>query len=471
MKIMITKYSNCIFSLICTVGLALTFNSCDSQYNGISNEGEVKILSFTTTHEKLSTIDEITAAIQLVFPSSTDLTQLSPQISLSEGARISIPANITDPIDLSKVTTFRIVNGNLYHDYIVQAFHVDDIARITMFSIGKYKGSINHEKRTISIPYPVNEPINRLTPTFTLNKDAILVEPDNLTEVDFTNPVKFTISYLGETFVYTVTVVPTDMSPKGFLGSAESANDITNTSEKAAWNWFQENYEGCEYISFKAIKEEKDLSKFGALWYHWDSYGKGGDPSVTDDANQREVIQALNNFLNSGKGLFLSSAGMALGKILSISKDGNMWNNAWGFDSTPFKVDDDNGKGWGIRFIDHPIFQNVRKPAGETNRCFLLSNGSETYARNVRWNFKADWTPQYFGRDNWVETNGGKQLATLHWDDTMEETSVFTEYKGQNGKGTVITCGAECYDWYDSTNTYRDNIETITSNILNYIAK
>lgn len=471
MNNMITKYKSFIFSFICAIGTMAAFSACDDGYNGIDNEGEVKILSFTATNEKLSTIDETTATIQLIFPSDADLTRLSPQVTLSEGAHIGTPSNAVGPIDLSKATTYRIINGNLYHDYTVQAFHVAEVTRITMFSIGKYKGSINQEERTITLPYPANEPINSLTPNIVINEGANLISPNNLIGIDFTNPVDFTISYLNETFIYTVTVVPTDMSPKGFLGSATSANDISNASEKAAWNWFQENYEGCEYISFKDIKEGKDLSKFGALWYHWDSFGKGGDPSVTDDANQPEVIQALNNFLNSGKGLFLSAAGMSLGKILNISKDGNMWNNAWGFDSTPFKVNDANGIGWGIRFIDHPIFQNVRKPVGETNRCFLLSNGSETYARNVRWNFKADWTPQYLGRDKWMETNGGIQLATLHWDDKMEETSVFTEYQGLNGRGTVITCGAECYDWYDSANTYRDNIETITSNILNYISK
>lgn len=471
MNIMITKYSNRIFSLFCAATLAMGFSACDEDYNGISNEGEVKILSFNVANEKFNTLDEATGSIELVFPSTADLTQLTPQISLSEGARIGSPANALGPIDLSAPTTYRIINGNLYHDYSVQAFHVSAVTRITTFSIGRYKGSINHDERTVTLPYPSNEPIDNLTPTVVLNEGATLLSPTSLNGIDFTEAVEFIISYLDESFTYTVTVVPTDMSPKGFLGSAASANDLTNAGERAAWTWFQDNYEGCEYISFTDIKNGKDLNQFGALWYHWDSFGKDGDPSAPDDANQPEVIKALNDYLDSGKGLFLSSAGMALGKLLNISKDGAMWNNAWGFTTTPFKVNDDNGIGWGIRFVDHPIFQNVRKPAGETNRCFLISNGSETVARNVRWNLKADWTPQYLGVEKWMETNGGKQLATLHWDDEMDDTSVFTEYEGTNGKGTVITCGAECYDWYDANNTYLDNMETITGNILNYISK
>lgn len=465
------QYINRLHTILCATSLLFGFVACEDDYNGLQNQGAVKITAFTTGTEKVSTINESDASVTLIFPSTADLTQLKPTITLSEGARIGSPSNGEGPIDLSQPTSYRIINGNLYHDYLVQALHVSDVARIKTFSIGKYKGSMNHELRTITLPYPMGQAVDKLSPYVELNDGAQLVSPASTEGLDFTNPVEFKISYLDEFFTYTVTVVPTDMSPKAFLGSAMSANDLTNASEKAAWSWFSENYEGCEYISFSAIKEGKDLSKFGALWYHWDSFGKGGDPVAPDDANQPEVIEALNAFLASGKGIFLSSGGMALGKLLNISKDGNMWNNAWGFDSSAFQVNDGNGIGWGIRFINHPIFENVRKPAGETNRCFLLSNGCQTFARNVRWNLKADWTPQYFGIEKWMKTNGGKQLATLHWDDEMDDTSVFTEYEGTSERGIVITCGAECYDWYDTNNTYLDNIEIITSNILNYIAK
>ena len=73
-----------------------------------------------------------------------------------------------------------------------------------------------------------------------------------------------------------------------------------------------------------------------------------------------------------------------------------------------------------------------------------------------------------------METNGGRQLATLHWDDDMSETSVLTEYESTSARGPVITCGAECYDWYEDNypaNSFRDNIETLTQNILNYLSE
>ena len=170
--------------------------------------------------------------------------------------------------------------------------------------------------------------------------------------------------------------------------------------------------------------------------------------------------------------MVLSSAGMALGKIRRISKDGNMFNNAWGVDNEPFSVNDANGYGWGLRIIDHEIFNGLRKPVGETNRVFILSNGCNTRGHNVRWNIKADWTPQYLGRETWMETNGGKQLADMHWADNMDETSIITEYEKNDERGTVITCGSEAYDWYEDnypSNTFRDNLELLTQNILNYL--
>ncbi|MGL5273314.1 MAG: DUF4960 domain-containing protein, partial [Phocaeicola sp.] len=345
-----------IFMLIAATGVI----SCSNEkHDNLINTSEVRILEFNAANSKLSSINKTTALIQLVFPSNVGITNLSPEYKLSEGARVIIPQdskgstdnleNPNGPIDLSKPTTYRVINGNLYKDYIVQAFHVKDVTRISAFSIGKYRGTVNHEERTITVLYPADEEITNLTPTVTISDGVTLVSPTSLNGIDFTNPVNFILNYLDETFTYKVTVVPTNMTPKGFLGSYESAGEISNESERLAWKWFESTFEGAEYISFTSIKEGADLNRFGALWYHWDSYGKGGDPTPHELSNQPEVIQALNNYLHAGKGLFLSSAGMALGKLLDISKDNNMWNNGWGFDSTPFKVNDGNGIGWGIR--------------------------------------------------------------------------------------------------------------------------
>ena len=443
----------------------------DDNYNGISNSGEAKIVSFNDNHAKLITLNEVAGSIELIYPSNINLSTLSPSLQLYEGARVFSPENPEGPIDLSNITNYRIINGNIYHDYKILALHVSDIAKIESFAIGRYKGSIDHSARTIKVNYPMGESMNALTPIITVNDGAKLVTSLSSPH-DFTKPVNFVISYMDETFIYTVSVIPTLFVPMAFLGEAASANLLSNNDEKKAWEWMKQNYETAEYLSFDDIKAGKDLAQYKVIWYHYDSYSAGGDPVAPDVANHPLVISSLNDYLAQKGNMFLSSAGMALGKLLRISKDGNMFNNAWGFDNEPFSVNDANGYGWGLRIIDHEIFNGLRKPVGETNRVFILSNGCNTRGHNVRWNIKADWTPQYLGRETWMETNGGKQLADMHWADNMDETSIITEYEKNDERGTVITCGSEAYDWYEDnypSNTFRDNLELLTQNILNYL--
>ncbi len=451
------------FSLI----MILSLVSCSEDYNGISNSGEVKIKTFSA-NAKLETLDETSGLIELVFPSTTDLTKIKPVITLSEGAHIVSPENPEGPIDLSKVTVYRVVNGNLYHDYNVVASHVSDKTKILTFSIGKYKGVIDQSTRTITVLYPKGEDVTALTPKFTITDGAKVVSP-TATTLDFTSPVNYNISYLDETFIYKVTVVPTDLTPVGFLGEAATAGEITNLDEKAAWNWLSENFVDPVYISFDAIKKGADLSKYGVLWYHCDP-DKLEIPSIATDAT---VIDALKKFHAQGGGLLLTSAGVSLGTSLDIAKNGKLWNNDWGYGNSPSTL----GENWGMRFTgheNHPIFKGLRMEIGETSRFYIMGKGVKVKGHNAIWNFDT-WTGYNFDVAKWQNENGGKQLASFYWDDAMNQRSIITEYERQNGNGATITIAVESYDWYNEdgspVNSYHDNLETLTGNILNYLAK
>ena len=176
----------------------LAMTACnDENYNGIDNSGEVKIISFSDNHAKLVILNELNGIIELIYPSNTNLSTLSPSLQLSEGARVLSPENPEGPIDLSNITTYRIVNGNLYHDYKVLAHHVSDIAKIESFDIGRYKGNIDHSARTIRINYPMGEAIDALTPVITVNNGAKLMTSLS-SPYDFTEPVDFVMTYMDE---------------------------------------------------------------------------------------------------------------------------------------------------------------------------------------------------------------------------------------------------------------------------------
>lgn len=466
-----------IYPIIFCLALALTLASCDDDnYNGIQNQGEVKLLTFTAG-AKLETLDEESSLINLVYKTGTDLTKVTPSFTLSEGASIKTPANPNGPIDFSGVVTYTLINGNVYHDYKIISKHVADVTNFDQFTIGIYNGSVDNAERKIVVKMPLNTDVTALAPSYALSEGVTLVSPTE-TVLNFTNPVQYTISYLDESFTYEVSVELVDFRKMAFLGAPASAGDITNMDDKTAYEWFAANFPVNEYISFADIKAGKDLNDYAVIWYHYDAYDKGGDPVVHSDVNA-QVTDALNAYLAQGGNMYLSSAGMALGNVLNIAKDGKMWNNAWGYDGSPFLVNDDNGIGWGLRVKDpsHPAFKNIQWNTGETHRFFLLSNGCYTKGHNIRWNFTADWDGNVYNRDvaRWESTNGGRQLASLHWDDQMNEVCIMTEYERNAERGAVITMGAECYDWYNEENSpankYRRNLETLTYNILNYLAE
>ena len=111
---------------------------------------------------------------------------------------------------------------------------------------------------------------------------------------------------------------------------------------------------------------------------------------------------------------------------------------------------------------------------GETPRFYIMGKGVKVKGHNAIWNFDT-WTGYNFDVAKWQNENGGKQLASFYWDDAMNQRSIITEYERQNGNGATITIAVESYDWYNEdgspANSYLDNLETLTGNILNYLAK
>lgn len=445
------------------------FSACTKDaYNGIDNSGGVTIKSFTVAGVRESLINEESGYIELIVSSATDLTTLTPAIVLSDGAAIILPENPSNPVNLSVPTTYRVANGNLYRDYNVIAKHVSDVARIESFTIGKYRGIIDNAARTVTVLYPEGESLAALTPTVKLNVGATLVSPTVQT-LDFSSPIKYTIAYLDETFTYTVSVVPTQLTPVAFIGEASSASSISNADEKAAWTWLAANFVDPVYLSFEAIKNGADLNAYGAIWYHCDP-DEFRIPSVASDG---AVIAALKTYYENGGGLLLTSAGIRLGVAIGISKDGRMWNNDWGYGNTPSVTGDD----WGIHFAgheNHPIFKGLRTSAGNASVAYLIGKGVTVKGHNAIWNFDA-WTGYNFDVAKWQAENGGVQLASFHWDEAMNQRCIITEYPRKAAKGAVITIAVESYDWFyengSIANPYKDNIEKLTANILSYIAK
>lgn len=448
--------------LIVSFSVTIMTGCDDNDRDSLLLTDEVDILLFEANGVE-GQIDEANNIIQLFYPKGTDLTNLTPEIRIPSGATVT-PAS-GEKQDLSKVVRYRVVNGSVYKDYNVIAAHIK--GQILSFSIGKYKGVIDHDAGTINVRYPKDGDMTNLTPVFTIT-DGATVTPQAGTSVDFTNPVTYTVSYMDETFPYVVTVEPADIRTIAFLGVATGANAIENDDEATAYEWFAANMPDFEYISFNDIKNGKDLSQFAAIWWHLD----GDQSDLPLVSLEPTVLTSLKTYYNQGGSFFLSSWAVQYAASLDIPKNGKVVNNMWGQGNSPSVVGDD----WGICFKgneSHPVFKGLQKPIGVGDKAYLLGKGTKAKGHNAIWSFDS-WTEYPGDAVRWSAETGAVNLASFHWDNNLTERSVLFEYPKSGTTGCTVCIGNEGYDWYNEdgsiTNIYKGNIETLTNNILNYIA-
>lgn len=434
---------------------------CDDDRDSLILSDQVQILSFTANGVE-GEINNVNNTIQLYYPKGTDLTKLTPEIKLPEGATIS-PAGGVE-MDLSKAVSFRVKNGNVFNDYTVVASHIK--GQILSFSIGKYKGTIDHDAGTIHVRYPKTEDVTELTPAITITSGATIT-PEIGQKLDFTNPVTYTVHYMNEEFPYVVTVEKADIKTIAFLGTATMASLIDNADEKAAYEWFSSNVPDFEYISFNDIKNGKDLSQFAAIWWHYDN-DKSELPLISQEPT---ILTSLQTYYKNGGSFFFSSWAVQYAAILEIPKNNKNVNNIWGQENAATVTSDD----WGICFHgneSHQIFAGLQKPIGVNDKAYLLGKGVKAKGHNAIWSFDT-WTEYPNEPARWSTETGAINLASFHWDNDLSQRSVLFEYPKSGTTGTTICIGNEAYDWYNEdgsiANVYKGNLETLTNNILNYI--
>lgn len=435
--------------------------ACDKAHEGeLINDRDVKINSFTASGME-GIINEKDQSITVYAPWSYDLTKMTTNITLPDQASVK-PASGQE-VDLSKGVTYRVLNGNLYWDYTVTAKYPE----IEKFAIGKFKGRINQTTGEISLKYPVGEALTSLAPTVNITPNSTLSPASGVAQ-NFTQSVTYTLSYKGESFAYTVNIVPTTFLPMAFLGTAENAAGIENEDEKAAYTWFVDNYYTAKYVSFKDIKEGKvNLADFKVIWWHLDT----DDSDLPLAALSTTVIDKLKEYYKNGGSFLLTSWADQYVATLGIAKDGKVPNNFWGQGNKPNAVGIDTG----ISFAgneNHPLFKGLKLKNGTTDIAYLLSKGTNSKGHNAIWNFDfGDYTNNI---PAWQAASGAKRLASFYTDNAKNTAAIF-EYPRVAGSGRTICIGTEGYDWYNENkapiNSYKTNIEILTENALEYLLK
>ena len=197
-----------IFALALTVMLGL--NACDVEKEPYIQgaEDEKLILSFVVDTVD-GTIDSENKTVRLDFPEGTDVTHLTPTITVSTYATIEpesgVPQDFTNPV----YYTVTAMNGTTAQ-YMVEAVVHDaenekSILSFRFDALDK-DGNIDEVARRIAFVLPAETDVTQLVPTIEVSEGAT-VEPASGVAQDFTNPVSYTVTAQnGTTAVYTVTV-------------------------------------------------------------------------------------------------------------------------------------------------------------------------------------------------------------------------------------------------------------------------
>ena len=96
-------------------------------------------------------IDQKTGKINVTMPYGSEITAVTPEIILQEGATSNL--DLTKPINFTNPVKFRVVNGNLYKDYTVT---VVVLSPIKSFKINGVAAVINDVSKTITMTLPEN---------------------------------------------------------------------------------------------------------------------------------------------------------------------------------------------------------------------------------------------------------------------------------------------------------------------------
>ena len=164
------------------------------------NSTEADILSFEIGNQVgVSVISDVAPwTIDVVMPYGTDVTDLIPTITISEGAVIApvsgVTQNFTDPV----VYTVTAEDGVTEKEWTVTVTIEDpnDQADILSFEIGNQVGESvfsEVEPWTIDVLMPYGTDVTGLIPTITISEGAEIVPESEVTQ-DFTDPVVYTVT-------------------------------------------------------------------------------------------------------------------------------------------------------------------------------------------------------------------------------------------------------------------------------------
>lgn len=158
---------------------------------------ETDIISVNLEQSENTTIDATNHTISFAVPMGTDVTSLSPSISVSAGATVSPASGISQ--DFSNPVTYTVTaeDGSTIQHWTVSAnqFTLNNETDILAFGFREQTGDpvIDPTNHTVAVEVVQGSNVTSLIPAITVSREAT-VSPDGGLAQDFTNPVTYTVT-------------------------------------------------------------------------------------------------------------------------------------------------------------------------------------------------------------------------------------------------------------------------------------
>ena len=376
---------------------------------------------------------------------------------------------------------FLIIAGLVFNacdDEYTSNLELNKDVTIARFSVDGIEGTIDEAKKTITVKVPDGTDVTNVSPMLELAEGAVIT-PEITTGMDFTNPIDFTVIN-GDVYSQ-YTIVVTEEFFIGFLSSASSVSAIEEDDQKAAAEWFFDQYENGVFVSFEDIKNGNvDVNDYRVLWWYYDE-----NRVLPDIALDSNVLSKITSFYKNGGNIMLNS--LACSYFWKMGRMTGEYNMVIG-DGEGFE----NGDTWAIGatvgahdMTGHPIYKGISfnqdgdgyqwvpviGPGYREDHNYVIvevagfhgyGNGDENvYAAFTAAN-QIQWLGVWGGIRDYFMAGVMELLPT----DEYQGKAIYHGIGGfefnQNEQGDINPSGV---------NAYQSNINLITKNSLNYLSQ
>ncbi len=266
-----------------------------------------------------------------------------------------------------------------------------------------------------------------------------------------------------------------------FIGY-ESISQIEDDDEKAAAEWFQQNYSDGVIVTPTTLDKIGDLF---TLWIPIDRLGISvGWKNLPITYRSTETITAITNHVKAGGSLYLTTHATQLvagiGRVSDTyapnifgAGEGGMNSDVWGVNAQ-IGCNPDLANQYDHR--SHPIYKGLGVNSGlyTDHEIFPLIGSGWKEDHNCKWDFNAAAMGLEETPDKVVDfenkTNSSVIGAWQHVTDYACAGVIEFKPEGEY-KGTVLCNGIAAYEFNenDATNIYQDNINLLTKNSIDYL--